>query len=195
MKRFTTVAFAAAALLCPMAGPAAAAAPMTPMTPGFHQHLQCNGGYVLTEVALADPKLAPNAELITTTIAAGPQLTKTQTLRSVDGQGNIYDLGYVVGAGVVKRFPKQLLLPANPGPGTHNGYFNITGATIDKRFEGTRPTKDAQGRALMGFVFSDYLANRRLNTVVYVPGFGITETRFYSLQGPSADLVCKVSRT
>jgi hypothetical protein len=194
MKRSITVAFAAAALLCPMSRPAGAAGPMTPMTPGFHQHLQCNGGYVLTEVAPADPKMAPNAELVTTTIAAGPQLTKTETLRSVDGQGNIYDLGYVQ-TGVVKRLPKQLLLPANPAPGTHFGYLNITGATIDKRFEGTRPTKNAEGHALMGFVFSDYLANRRVNTVVYVPGFGITETRFYSLQSPSGDLVCKVSRT
>jgi hypothetical protein len=195
MKRFLTVASAAAALLCPMVSPAVAAGPMTPMTPGFHQHLQCNGGYVLTEVAPADPKMAENAELITTTIAAGPQLTKTKTLRSVDGQGNIYDLGYIIQTGAVKRFPKQLLLPANPAPGTHNAYFNITGATIEKRFEGTRPTKDAQGHAFTGFVFSDYLANRRVNTVVYVPGFGITETRFYSLQSPSGDLVCKVSRT
>jgi hypothetical protein len=195
MKRFITVAAVATAVLCPLGSPAGAAGPMTPMTPGFHQHLQCNGGYVLTEVAAADPKLAPNAELITTTIAAGPQLTKTKTLRTVDGQGNIYDLGYVIQTGVVKRFPKQLLLPANPAPGTHSSYFNITGATIDKRFEGTRSTRDAQGRALTGFVFSDFLGNRRVNTVVYVPGFGITETRFYSLQSPSGDLVCKVSRT
>ena len=178
-----------------LAAAGAAAVPITPMTPGFHQHLQCNGGYVLTEVAAADPKIEPNAQLITTTIALGPQLTKTRTVRSVDGQGNIYGIGYLIATGVFKRFPKQLLLPANPAPGEHSGYFNITGATIDKRFEGTRATTDAEKRPLTGFAFSDYLNGHKLNTVVYVPGFGIADARFYSLQGPKNDLVCHVART
>ena len=197
MKRSIAFALASALLIyaSASAGAAGAAVPMTPMTPGFHQHLQCNGGYVLTEIAAADPKIEPNAELITTTIAFGPQLTKTRTVRSVDGQGNIYGIGYVIGAGMFKRFPKQLLLPASPAPGEHSGYFNITGATIDKRFEGTQATTDAQKRALTGYAFSDYLKGRKLNTVVYVPGFGIAEARFFSLQGPKGDLICHVSRT
>jgi hypothetical protein len=195
MKRSLAFAFASALLTCACVSAAGAAVPMTPMTPGFHQHLQCNGGYVLTEVAAADPKMAPSAALITTTIAVGPQLITTKTLRTVDGQGNIYGLGYVIQSGVVKRFPKELLLPANPAPGQHSGYSNITGAIIDKRFEGTRATRDAQGRALTGFAFSDFLGGRKLNTVVYVPGFGIADARFYSLQSPKGDLICRVARS
>lgn len=195
MRHPVIFALAIALLTGVSAGAGAAAVPMTPMTPGFHQHLKCNGGYVLTEVATADPKIAPDAYLITTTIAVGGQLTKTQTLRTVDGQGNIYGLGYVIQAGVVKRFPKELLLPVNPAPGEHRGYANITGAVIDKRFEGTKATTDAQGRTLTGFAFSDFLSGRKLNTVIYVPGFGIADARFYSLQGPKGDLICHVSRT
>jgi hypothetical protein len=197
MKRSRAAALASALLLAAALTreAPAAALPMTPMTPGFHQHLQCNGGYVLTQVTAADPKIEPNAELITTTIAVGPQLTKTKTVRSVDGQGNIYGIGYVIDAGVFKRFPRQLLLPAKPAPGEHSGYSNITGATIDKRFDGTKTTTDAAGHALTGFAFSDYLGGQKLNTVVYVPGFGIAEARFLSLQGPKNDLICHVART
>jgi hypothetical protein len=196
--RRSIAALSACALLFGGALTAAASGapvPMTPMTPGFHQHLQCNGGYVLTEVSTADPKTAPDAELITTTIAVGQQLTRTKTVRSVDGQGNIYGIGYVIQAGVFKRFPKQLLFPANPAPGEHSGYSNITGALIDKRFDGKKATTDAGGRALTGYAFSDYLGGQKLNTVVYVPGFGIAEARFFSLQGPKNDLICHVARS
>jgi hypothetical protein len=194
MKRSLTLTFAAVAAFAASASIAAAAAPMTPMTIGFHQHLACNGGYVLTEVSAPDPKTSTGgAELVTTTIAVGPQLTTTKTLRSVDGQGNIYGMGYVIQTGVVKRFPKQLLLPAHPAAGQHTSYSNITGATIEKRFDGTRATKDARGHALTGYAFSDFIGSRKVNTAVYVPGFGLTELRFANLQSPSADLVCRVS--
>jgi len=185
-----------ALLTCAPTGATAAggAGALTPMGPGFHQYLKCNGGYVTLDVA-ADSRIEPHSALITTTIAVGPQLTKTSTLRIVDGQGNIYSLGYVLD-GAVKRFPKRLLLPAAPPrTGERSSYFNISGAQIEKRFEGTRRTTDEQRRPMTGYAFSDYLNGQKLNTVVYVPSVGLTEARFFALSGGGSDLVCQVARS
>jgi hypothetical protein len=172
---------------------AAATAPMTPMAPGFHQLLKCNGGYVTVDVAVADPHVAPRAVVVTTAVAVGPSLTKTRSLREVDGQGDIYALGYVIAAGVVKRFPRQLLLPASPAAGERSKYFSQNGIAIEKRFEGMKMTADAQARPASGYVFSDYLSGRKLNTVVYAPSIGLTEVRFFTMLPNNADLVCRAS--
>jgi hypothetical protein len=165
---------------------AAGSAAMTPMNPGFHQLLKCNQGYVTLDVAPADPHTDPHAVLVTTALAIGPSLTKTTAIRSVDSQGNIYALGYIIGVGVVKRFPRRLLLPAAPPrAGEATSYFNITGTVIEKRFEGTKSG---------GFVFSDYVSGRKLNSVVYAPGIGLREARFLGMAPGGGDMVCHLSR-
>jgi hypothetical protein len=196
VKRYTTVVLILALLTCAPLGANAAGGigALTPMGPGFHQYLKCNGGYVTLDVA-ADSRVEQHAALITTTIAVGPQMTKTRTLRVVDGQGNIYSLGYDID-GAIKRFPKRLLLPAAPPPaGERSSYFNISGAQIEKRFEGTKSTTDEQQRPMTGYVFSDYLNGQKLNTVVYVPSVGLTEARFFALNGGGNDFVCQVARS
>lgn len=177
--------------LLPCAPAAAASVPMTPMNPGFHQLLHCNTGYVTVDVASADPKIAPNAMLVTTAVAIGPSLTQTQALRAADDQGNIYAFGYVLAPGEVKRFPKRLLLPGGPpAAGERSTYFSITGVTIEKRFEGTQATTDAQGHPATGYAFSDYLNEQKLNSVVYVPAVGVTELQLYNVLPNKGDLVC-----
>jgi hypothetical protein len=172
--------------------PAAAAGPMTPMNAGFHQLLHCNTqGYVTVDVAAGDPKIAPGSMLVTTAVAIGPQMTKTQAYRGMDAQGNIYAYGYLLQPGVTKRFAKALLLPANPpSVGERSTYYSITGAQIEKRFEGMKATTDAHGAAANGFAFSDYLNGHKLNTVVYLPAIGVAELTFYGVLPNSADLIC-----
>lgn len=167
---------------------------MTPMTPGFHQQLKCDGGYVTIDVAAADPHMAPDAALVTTAIAVGPQLSRTKAVRELDHRGDIFGIGYVID-GQLKRFPRRLLLPAAPPKaGEHTTYFNISGTVIEKHFEGTQPARDAQGKPATGYAFSDYLQGHRLNTIVYVPAIGVTEARFYSFKDPGKDLVCRPGR-
>ncbi|HEV8019836.1 MAG TPA: hypothetical protein VGP41_01160 [Candidatus Lustribacter sp.] len=172
----------------------AAADPMTPMTPGFHQQLKCNGGYVTVDVSEADPHMASHAALVTTAIAAGPALSRTKAVRDLDHRGDIFAIGYVVD-GFLKRFPRRLLLPAvPPKAGEYSTYFNISGTVIEKHYEGTRPMHDAQGAPATGYVFSDYLTKQRLNTIVYVPAIGVAEARFFNLTGPGKDLICRAGR-
>jgi hypothetical protein len=164
---------------------AAGAAPMTPMNPGFHQHLRCNRGYVSIDVAAAGPGVEPGAVVVTTTLALGTVATKTRALRILDARGNIYALGYVAG-GVPKRFPRRLLLPASPpAAGERSGYLNVRGMVIEKRFDGVKSG---------GYAFSDYLSGRRLNTVTYVPPTGITRARFFGMPPDGSDLVCRLPR-
>ena len=170
---------------------AAALGPMTPMDPGINQRLQCNHGNIAIGVTAADPRVAPHAVVVTTIITVGAVATKTSSVRTVDGQGNIYALGYVTG-GAVTRFPKRLLLPASPpAAGERSGYFNVSGISIEKRFEGTK-TLGAQARPASGYVFSDYLSGRKLNAVTYVPFVGIADARFFGLLPDGSDLICRV---
>lgn len=186
MKRYAAFAFACA---LPFSAAAAAAGPMTPMTAGFHQQLKCNGGYVTIDVATADPHMAAHAVVVTTAVAAGPELSRTSAVRDVDHRGDIYATGYVID-GVLKRFPRRLLLPAfPPQAGQHMTYFNISGTVIEKRFEGTEPMGGATG-----YAFSDYLSGHRLNRIVYVPAIGVAEARFYAIKEPGKDLICKAAR-
>jgi hypothetical protein len=172
--------------------PAAAEGLMTPMNAGFHQQLHCNTqGYVTVDVAPGDPKVAPNAMLVTTAVAVGPQMTKTQAYRGTDAQGNIYAYGYLLQPGVTKRFPKALLLPATPpAAGQRSTYYSISGAQVEKRFEGMKTTTDAHGAAANGFAFSDYLNGHKLNTVVYLPAIGVAELTFYGVLPNQGDLSC-----
>lgn len=188
MKRH--LAFVLACLLTACAAASAAGpASMTPMTPGFHQQLKCNGGYVTIDVGAADPHMAKDAAIVTTAIAAGPALTRTKAVRELDHRGEIFAIGYVV-EGALKRFPRRLLLPAvPPKAGERTTYFNISGTVIEKHFEGTRAVRDATG-----YVFSDYLSGQRLNTIVYVPALGVAEARFYNLKGTGSDLICQAAR-
>jgi hypothetical protein len=179
MKRFAVIAIAG---LCATAS-AAGAAQLTPMAPGFHQHLQCDRGYVAIDVAGADLSAEPGAVVVTTSLSLGKVAIKTRALRVADGLGNIYALGYVGADGAPKRFPKRLLLPATPlAAGERSRYFNVRGTLIDKRFEGRRAG---------GYVFSDYLAGHRLNRVTYVPGIGLTNARFFGLPPDGGDLACR----
>jgi len=192
MKLLLAFALAAAAGAGNLA--VAAGAPLTPMSPGFHQLLKCTPqGYVTIDVATADPKVAPHASLVTTAIASGPSVTRTTAVREADAQGDIYALGYVLQPGVVKRFARRLLLPAAPpAAGERSTYFNLTGIVIDKHFEGTQPTRDGAGRPATGYLFSDYLSGRKLNAIVYVPGTGVTEARFFGA-GSGGDVVCRLN--
>jgi hypothetical protein len=164
------------------------------MSPGFHQLLKCTPqGYVSIDVAPADPKIAPHASIVTTSIAVGPSMNKTVAVREADGQGNIYALGYVLQPGVVKRFARRLLLPAAPpAAGERSTYFNISGIVIDKRFEGTQSTHDGAGRPATGYAFSDYFSGRKVNAIVYVPGTGVTEASFFGAAGSDA-VVCRLN--
>lgn len=187
----------AAALLFGASGPARAAGTLlTPMNPGFHQLLTCTPqGYVTIDVAAPDPKVDAHAMLVTTAIAFGPQLAKTIALRESDGRGDVYALGYILQPGVTKRFPRRLLLPAAPpAAGERSTYFNISGVVIDKRYDGPRPARDAGGRPATGYAFSDELNGRRTDTIVYVPGTGVTEARFYGAGGSGGDVVCHPKR-
>jgi len=190
MNARVALAFALALLAPAPAG--AAGGPMTPMNPGFHQLLHCNTqAYVTVDVAPGDPKVAPNSMLVTTAVALGPTITKTQAYRGADVRGNIYAYGYLLQPGVTKSFPKRLLLPANPpATGERSTYYSITGAQIEKRFEGTKATTDEHGTAANGFAFSDYLNGHKLNTVVYLPAIGVAELTFYGVLPNSADLSC-----
>jgi hypothetical protein len=182
MKRLAVFALAG---LCAMAG-AAGAAQLTPMAPGFHQHLQCDRGYVAIDVSAASLAAEPQAVVVTTSISLGPVATKTRALRVADGQGNIYALGYVGADGAPKRFPKRLLLPASPPvAGERSGYFNVRGTLIEKRFEGVKAG---------GYLFSDYLSGQKLNSVTYVPAIGIVGVRFFGMPDGS-DLVCRAPHT
>jgi len=168
------------------------AAPMTPMTAGFHQQLKCNGGYITVDVANADAHMTPeHAFAVTTAIAVGQDLKRTVAIREVDHTDAIVSIGYVVD-GAFKRFPRRVLLPAvPPKPGEHMSYFNITGVVIEKHYDGTRPVSDPQGKPATGYAFSDYYKGQRLNTTVYLPGSGLTDARFYNLKAPGSDLICK----
>ncbi len=178
-------------LLAAASASAAGAAPMTPLALGFHQLLKCNGGYLTVDVGPVEPhEAAPPAVLVTTAIAVGPALNKTQAVREVEHDGSITSLGYMTDKGF-KRFPKRVLLPAAPPKdGQRSEYFNITGDMIEKRYDGTVPTRDASGKLATGYAFSDYVKDHKLNTVVYLPPFGITEARFYGLAN-GQDLVCR----
>jgi hypothetical protein len=188
----TRIALTLALALLAVAPAAAAGRPMTPMNAGFHQLLHCNTqGYVTVDVAPGDPHIAPNAMLVTTAVAVGPSMTKTQAYRGMDAQGNIYAYGYLLQPGVTKRFAKALLLPASPpAAGERSTYYSISGAQIEKRFNGMQPTKDAHGAAANGFAFSDYLKGRKLNTVVYLPAIGVSELTFYGVLPNAGDLIC-----
>jgi hypothetical protein len=180
-----------ALLICASAG-AAGAAQLTPMEPGFHQHLQCTKGYVDIDVA-ADAHDGAHAVLFTTTISVGDKATTTTTIRTVDGQGNIFSVGYVIAAGVVKRFPKRLLLPATPpAAGERSAYYSVKGIVVEKRFEGTTATHDAQGRPATGYFFADYVGGNKLNLVTYVPSIGIVGARFFALMPDHSDFVCRL---
>ena len=189
MKRYLSAALTCALLL---PGAAGAAGPMTPMHPGFHQLLKCNGGYVTIDVAPANPHVAADAMVVTTAIASGPSLNKTQAVRELDHRGAIFAIGYLTGS-AFKRFPRRLLLPADPPrPGERSEYFNISGTVIEKRFDGAAPTRDAEGKPASGWAFSDYLSGHKLNTIIYLPPVGITEARFYGLSG-AKDTVCRLA--
>lgn len=178
MSRLAAVAFA---VLCATAN-VAGAAQMTPMDPGFHQHLPCNRGYVTIDVSAARLRDEPRAVMVTTTIALGGVATKTRALRVADLRGNIYALGYVGAGGVPKRFQKRLLLPASPlSAGGDSNYLNVRGMLIQKRFEGMKAG---------GYVFSDYLTGRKLNSVTYVPAIGIAAARFFGMPPDGSDLIC-----
>lgn len=196
MKHVLMLALAAAFAAGARSAAVAAGTALTPMSPGFHQLLKCTPqGYVTIDVAAADPKAAPHASIVTTAIAVGAALTKTIAVREADDQGNIYALGYVLQPGVVKRFARRLLLPAAPpAAGQSSTYFNISGIVIDKRFEGTQSTRDGAGRPATGYLFSDYLTGRKLNAIVYVPGTGVTEARFFGAGGSGTDVVCRLNR-
>jgi hypothetical protein len=182
MKRFAVVAIAG---MCATVS-AAGAAQLTPMTPGFHQHLQCDRGYVAINVSNAGVSAEPRAVVVTTTLSLGKVAIKTRALRVADAQGKIYALGYVGSNGAPKRFPKRLLLPATPlAAGERSRYFNVRGTLIEKRFEGMKSG---------GYVFSDYLSGRRLNRVTYVPGIGLTNARFFGLPPDGSDLACRSGR-
>jgi hypothetical protein len=182
MKRSAVFIFAG---MCVTAG-AAGAAQMTPMVPGFHQHLRCDRGYVAVDVAAAGIATEPRAVVVTTTLSLGRVATKTRALRVADAQGNIYALGYIGADGEPKRFPKLLLLPASPPvAGERTGYLNVRGTLIEKRFEGMKSG---------GYVFSDYLSGRKLNSVTYVPAVGITGARFFGMPPDGSDLVCRAAR-
>jgi hypothetical protein len=169
------------ALLLGMAG-SCAAGPLTPLEPGFHQTLQCDHGTMSVDVAAGTPAMG-RAVRVTTALTFAGSTVKTTALREVDGAGNIYALGYVLAQGVIKRFPRRLLLPANPPkPGEVNSYFNVTGVTIQKRYE---------GRHAGGYVFSDFIGNHKLNAATYVPSVGITEARFFGLLANNGDLICR----
>jgi hypothetical protein len=156
---------------------------LTPMAPGFHQHLPCNRGYVAIDVAAAAAGVEPGAVVVTTTISLGSVATKTRALRVADRRGNIYALGYVAG-GAPKRFPKRLLLPASPpAAGERSGYFSVRGVVIEKRFDGVNSG---------GYVFSDYLSGHKLNSVTYVPSVGIVAARFFGMPPDGSDLVCRL---
>jgi len=172
--------------------PAGASGLLTPMNAGFHQQLHCNTqGYVTVDVAPGDPKIAAGAMLVTTAVAIGPSITKTQAYRGADAQGNIYAYGYLLQPGVTKRFPKALLLPAiPPAAGQRSTYHSISGAQIEKRFEGMKATSDAHGAKANGFAFSDYLNGRKLNTVVYLPAIGVADLTFYGVLPNNSDLNC-----
>jgi hypothetical protein len=155
---------------------------MTPMNPGFHQTLLCNHGRVTIDVADAHPNTVPHGVLVTTTVSVGAKPLRTQAVREADAAGNIYARGYIVNGGF-KSVPKQLLLPASPPqPGEMSSYSNVSGDTIEKRFE---------GRSGAGYIFSDYYAGRKLNSVTYVPSIGVKEIRFYALLPDGSDLVCR----
>jgi len=182
MKRLAVCAFAGMCLTASVAG----AAQMTPMVPGFHQHLQCDRGYVAVDVAGAGIAAEPHAVVVTTTLALGTVATKTRALRVADAQGNIYALGYVGAGGEPKRFRKRLLLPASPPvAGERSEYFNVRGTLIEKRFEGMKSG---------GYVFSDYLSGHKRNSVTYVPAIGITGARFFGMPPDGSDLVCRAAR-
>jgi hypothetical protein len=179
VKRFAVIAIAG---MCTTAS-AAGAALLTPMAPGFHQHLQCDRGYVSVDVAAAGVSAEPGSVVVTTTLSLGTLATKTRALRVADARGNIYALGYVGADGAPKRFPKRLLLPATPlAAGERSGYFNVRGTLIEKRFEGMKSG---------GYEFSDYLSGRRLNSVTYVPGIGLTTARFFGMPPDGSDLACR----
>jgi hypothetical protein len=186
------IAFTLALTLLASAPAGAAGGLMTPMNAGFHQQLHCNTqGYVTVDVAPGDPKVAPDAMLVTTAVAIGPSITKTQAYRGTDAQGNIYAYGYLLQPGVTKRFPKALLLPAvPPAAGERSTYSSIGGAQVEKRFDGMQATTDAHGVAASGFAFSDYLNGRKLNTVVYLPAIGVAELTFYGVLPSNGDLSC-----
>jgi hypothetical protein len=155
---------------------------MTPMQPGFHQTLLCNHGRVTIDVGDAHPSTLPHAVLVTTTVSLGAKPARTQAVREADAAGNIYAHGYIVGGGF-KSFPKQLLLPASPPqPGQVSSYSNVSGDSIEKRFE---------GRHGAGYVFSDYFGGHKLNSVTYEPSVGVVEARFNALLPDGGDLVCR----
>ena len=146
------------------------------------------------DVAAADPHLAAHAEVVTTAIAAGPALSRTKAVRELDHRNDIFAIGYVIDNNVLKRFPRRLLLPAAPPKaGEHTTYFNITGTIIEKRFDGTQPVRNPQGREATGYAFSDYLTGQR-NTIVYLPALGVASARFYNLKGTGNDLICQAGR-
>jgi hypothetical protein len=172
---------------------AAGAASLTPMQPGFHQLLKCNGGYVTIDVAaLNRHDVAPPAVQVTTSIAVGSILVKTPAIREVEHDGSITSLGYLTDKGF-KRFPKRVLLPAVPvKAGERSEYFNITGDVIEKRYDGLAQTRDAGGKPVSGYAFSDHIKGHKLNTVVYWPPLGVAEARFYAIAN-GADLVCRAA--
>jgi hypothetical protein len=192
MKRWAGLMLGPALLLTASAAAGAAGVPIMPMSPGFAERLQCGRGSVAVDVTRADPRIAPRAVVVTTTIAIGSVATKTRSVRTVDGQGNIYSLGYVAGD-ALKAFPKRLLLPASPpAAGARSSYYNVSGIVIAKRFEGAKAALDAHGRPLTGYVFSDYLSGRKLNAVTYVPSIGIAEARFFGMLPDGSDLTCRL---
>ena len=92
---------------------------------------------------------------------------------------------------MTKRFPKRLLLPAvPPAAGQRSTYYNISGAQIEKRFDGMQATTDAHGAKAKGFAFSDYVGGHRLNTVVYLPALGVADLTYYGVLPNNADLNC-----
>jgi len=183
-------ALAFAAVLALSGAANAGASPLTPMNAGFHQRLECNGGHVDIAVLPGHPKLAPNTTAVMTTLSLGDAQIKTTALRSVDAAGNIYAYGYAM-PGFVKRFHKQLLLPASPpAAGSHTTYFNVSGVKITKRYEGMYGPFGAPAPTQGGYVFSDYLNGHKLNTVTYIPAVGVTNAAFIGLRPDHTDLIC-----
>ena len=117
MRARATAAVTALAVALGVAAPLRASAEaLTPMNPGFHQTLACDGGGSIDiRVATTRLELAPEATLVSTTLSLGGSRVKTDALRSADASGNIYAIGYAFPQ-FVKRFPKRLLLPASPPP-------------------------------------------------------------------------------